>query len=66
MKKYLINLGFLTLILSSYSKDALISKLDWIEWQRNKTDRLNLLAFPGAEGFGRFKYLIPQHHKQEI
>ena len=23
-------------------------------------------AFPGAEGFGRFKYLIPQHHKQEI
>nr|WP_288808934.1 hypothetical protein [uncultured Sphingobacterium sp.] len=55
-RQCLFSFGALAMILLSCSKDALVSRLEWIEWAESNatTDGGRLLAFPGAEGFGRF------------
>jgi hypothetical protein len=55
-RQCLFSFGALAVIFISCTKEALVSKLDWIEWIENnaQTDESPLLAFPGAEGFGRF------------
>jgi len=55
-RQCLFSFGALAVIFISCSKEALVSKLDWIDWIENnaQTDESPLLAFPGAEGFGRF------------
>ncbi|WP_293936624.1 hypothetical protein [Sphingobacterium sp. UBA5996] len=55
-RRCLFSFGALAMIFISCAKEGLISKLDWIEWiAHNATaDGSELVAFPGAEGFGRF------------
>lgn len=55
-RQSLFSFGALAMILLSCSKDPLVSRLEWIEWTESNatTEDGRLLAFPGAEGFGRF------------
>src|SRR5690606_25263326 len=55
-RQNLFSFGALAMILLSCSKDPLVSRLAWIEWAESNatTEDGRLLAFPGAEGFGRF------------